>query len=375
MKTKTFTAKLSFDRATMTLGNAGVSGKVLPTDTDTVRRALDGFSWFGSSADTNKFFDDVNAQNIVPKPEDFIRVPFRLISAAIVGAGTWKATDFSDALLLKGSTGKLDKKTIFFDHEQDIMNWVGIVTEPTWSEARTQGDLHIPAGIDGILNIDAKTNPKLARGVLAGAVMSNSVTVIFDWVMSHPSMSSDDFYNKMGTVVDNKMVCRKVTKIYDYYETSLCWLGADPYAKMYDEAGNLRHVDTTAVFEDEPDEVKGRYTKEASYNVAFGYNKDVFKAMHKQEFNFNNNNKEEKMDKELQAFLCTLLGLPADTALELSKVKEEFGKHVVLLKSDKESLDANKSTVDSILAMAKATTGEDCTDVTAFLGAHALQYY
>lgn len=367
MKREILHAVMSFDKATLTLGNAGVSGSMLPDDPESVKRALEGFSWFGSSADTSKYFGDVNNKNIVPKPEDFIRVPFRLISAAIVGAGTWKATDFSDAILLKGSLGKLDKKPIFFDHEQDIMNWVGIVTEPTWSEERVQDGMKIPAGIDATLAIDAKTNPKLARGVLIGAVMSNSVTVIFDWQKSHPELDDDEFYDKIGTVVNDKMVCRKVTKIYDYYETSLCWLGADPYAKMYDENGNLKNVDKTSVFEDEPDTVQTAYKKEGRYNAVFGYNKQVFMSLSKR---FSNTNNVEKMNEELLKLICTALGLSVDTKLDAEFLKAELDKRVILLKSDKDSFDACKAVSDTVTEMAKTCLGKDCDNVSEFLKNH-----
>lgn len=368
MENRVMKAVMSFDKATLTLGNAGLGGSMLPDNAEAVQRALDGFSWFGSSADTSKYFDGVTGKNIVPKPEDFIRVPFRLISAAIVGAGTWKATDFSDAVMLKGSMDKLNQKPIFFDHAQDIMNWVGIVTEPSWSEERIQDGMRIPAGIDGVLAIDAKTNPKLARGVLIGAVMSNSVTVIFDWTKSHPELSDAEFYDKMGEVVNGKMVCRKVTKIYDFYETSLCWLGADPYAKMYDEKGNLKQIDKTAVFTDEPDSIQTAYKKEGKFSAVFGYDKKVFMSLSKQ---FSNKNNVEEMNQEMLQFICVLLGLSADTKLDLKTMKEEFGKRVIMAKSDKDSLDACKAVSDKVTELAKACLGKDCDNLTEFLGSHA----
>lgn len=367
MKTEVTKSVMSFDKATLTLGNAGLGGSMLPDNAEAVQRALDGFSWFGSSADTSKYFDSVTGKNIVPKPEDFIRVPFRLISAAIVGAGTWKATDFSDAVILKDSLGKLNQKPIFFDHEQDIMNWVGIVTEPSWSEERVQDGMRIPAGIDGILAIDAKTNPKLARGVLLGAVMSNSVTVIFDWTKSHPELDDDEFYDKIGAVVNGRMVCRKVTKIYDFYETSLCWLGADPYAKMYDEKGNLKQIDKTAVFTDEPDSIQTAYKKEGKFSAVFVYDKKVFMSLSEQ---FSNKNNVKEMNQEMLQFICGLLGLAADTKLDLKTLKEEFSKRVVMAKADKDSLDACKVVFDKVAEMAKTCLGKDCDSLMEFLGSH-----
>ena len=146
-----------------------------------------------------------------------------------------------------------------------------------WTESFTDNkNIRIPAGIDAILAIDAKTNPKIARGVLAGGIFSNSVTVDFDWVPSHDIDNQYEFENLVGTyAADGRMITREVTKIHDYYESSLCWLGADPYAKLIDKEGNLVNVDITSTYDSENQTVRDRYTKENRYNISLCWDKNV----------------------------------------------------------------------------------------------------
>lgn len=204
---------------------------------------------FGLFGNTPQYHGGVTADEIVPKPEDFIEKPFRLLSATVVGGGTWKATDFSKSSVLKRSRGMLEGKPLYKDHETDLDNWVGLVKSVRWTNSQTLDGLTIPGGIDGIVAIDAKTNPKVARGVLMGSIFSNSVTVEFEWEMSHTFESEWTFYERVGTMhEDGTMVRRVVTTIVNYHESSLVWLGADPFAKALDESGNPVHVDVGSVY-------------------------------------------------------------------------------------------------------------------------------
>ena len=359
---------LSFAKQeTIRLNQAGFSG-VLPVDPTELKRVVESFGLFGGSGESNKFFPNVSASDLIPKPEDFVKVPFRLISCTVVGAGTWKATDFSDAVLLKASMTKLPTKPLFFDHDQDIMNWVGLIDSVSWSESFTAPDgTKVPAGIDGILAIDAKTNPKLARGVLMGAIFSDSVTVVFDWIPSHKGMSDSAFFEKIGTVVDGHMVCRKVTAIYDYHETSLCWLGADPFAKMYDDKGNLKNVDTSAVFASETETVRNSYTENSSFSATFGYDKKVALSLTKSLFNSSNNKTETKMNPKLQAMLCLMLGLAAGTEITEANFTEGMA---IVPKDQVEANKANAALAATVKEKAKTALGKDPEDVSAFLTTH-----
>jgi len=216
------------ESAKLALDNVGVN---LPFS-ELANQDTEGFGWWGQSNNANVYQNIDVKKELLPKPEDFVKVPFRLISATTVGAGSWKVTDFSNEAVLKASMKKLIGKPVYPNHDSDdVFNYVGIIESVKWTEARMQDGQMIPAGIDGIIAIDGKTSPKIARGVLMGAIFSNSVTVNFDWEPSHFFESPNDFYHKIGTIhTDGKMVRRVVTNINDYYESSLVWLGADPFA-------------------------------------------------------------------------------------------------------------------------------------------------
>ena len=183
-KKKIFRERLNFKhadfRGSVDLGLSGINTAIAtPAVTHHNYEGFDtrGFQ-FGnlwSSINDPKFYSDVTASDIVPKEEDFIEVTFRLISATTVGAGTWKATDFTNAKVLKASMDKLNGKPIYKDRETDLDNWVGVVKGTRWSAETTENGVKIPAGIDGLMLIDAKTNPKIARGLLLGSIFSNSV--------------------------------------------------------------------------------------------------------------------------------------------------------------------------------------------------------
>lgn len=267
-------------------------------------------SFYGPSPDTAAFYPNAGMDDILPKPEDFYRVPFRLISATVVGAKSWKATDFSNTELLKGSMGKLVGKPIYFDHDQDILNWVGVIESTSWEGETTQDGVVIPAGINGILVIDGKTNPKIVRGIAMGAVFSNSVTVKFEWEQSHTFESPNEFYDKLGSYSSTgEMVRRVVVEIKDYHETSLVWLGADPYAKLINKDGKLVNPDYTAAyipFSKVGEAEKNSYEKDHKMTGAMEMDPSIL-ALSKRKIN--NNQNFNTMDfKQLLAGMLTMFG-------------------------------------------------------------------
>jgi hypothetical protein len=274
MKTKKiYSGSISFKKETtkssMTLNSQGVLYKMPETPVER-KKELESFGFFGASSDQNKYFPEVTGKNIELKDEDFVYQPFRLLSATIVGAHSWKATDFSDIGVLKRALQLVDAIPIYKDHDtSEVDNAAGIVTTPTWQNTYfDENGAEVPAGINGIFKIDAKTNPKLARNIMLGAVKSNSVTVLFDWEPSHEFEDEWRFFDAIGSVIDGEMVTRKVTKIYDFYETSLVWLGADPFAKKLVD-GKVAGVDTQGVFAKETEEVQESYTKDNKYSVLY----------------------------------------------------------------------------------------------------------
>jgi len=192
--------------------------------------------------------DKIKIPKVVDVKEgDFLFAPFRLISATIVGGGTWKATDFSNEAVLRRSMPLLQDKPVYRNHWMDPDYWLGQVDSLAWGQSYVQSSngLIIPSGIDGLLAIDTvgKKNQQLARGIVTGSVRSNSVTIEFEWEPSHDFPDEWDFYYYLGEMVEGKMVTRVVTKIIDYHETSIVGLGADPYAKAIKEDGELVDVD------------------------------------------------------------------------------------------------------------------------------------
>lgn len=387
MKKKIFRGHLSFDKASLRMGATGINMPI-PTDFKSYQSSFDPpaknylqFGWMGNEPN---FYEGVSANDAVPKPEDYIEVPFRLISATTVGAGTWKATDFSNAELLKNSRGFLEGKGVYKDHETDVNNWVGIIKQVKWTESFTQSDgTLVPAGIDGLLAIDTKVDIKLARGIMAGAIYSNSVTVEFEWIMSHEFSSESDFFNSIGKMgADGKMVRRVVTKILNYHETSLVWLGADPFAKSINPDGSLKNIDISNVlsyaksklgedkvtFETEPEEKKTFYTNSKNYEINFGIDENVLSlAKDTGKKTIINNSKdmnkhllmllnatvnkhglqlakkpEEMTDDEAVAFLQGLTPLSATDTARLAKLSKVEGAAIAFLKTS----DPTATTVD-----------------------------
>ncbi len=298
----------------------------------------------------NNFNEAATPEGVAPKPEDFVMMPFRLITSTIVAGGTWRATNFAaKPSALRQSVKLLARKPVYFDHNTSLLNWVGYVVEPFWEgerktanvpkygrrgkDERKKWDGVIPAGINGTIAIDTKTNAKLARGVMGGIVFSNSVTILFDWEPSHNEFESEwDFIDAVGTIhEDGKMVTRDVTGVNDYFESSLVWLGADPFAKAIQGDGELTHVDHSSVVQ---------YSKNASEKEKELYKKKKFTVescvkstgllalRRAEEFSYTpegvasssepseKQNILELMKPEVIALLLTLTGVENEAALE-----------------------------------------------------------
>ena len=297
---------------------------------------MSSFGLFGSDIDYNTYYPDVTPENLTPTDEEFIEPVFRMLSECIV-AKNWSPTDFSKPGVLKNSMGLLLGQTVNCDHETNIGNAIGSVKEVTWQEAYVEvkdgKEILIPAGINASLKIDAKANPRIARGILMEppSVHSNSVTVRFKWEKSHSDISDDDFWNKMGTF-DSKgeMIRKVVTEIIGYYETSLVSHGADPYAQIITKDGKINNpVHANNTYNTFSDRVKnGKYfytdlknipNEEVLHNtMVFNYEN---RSPQGTEFNDKNN---EIMNKELQEFLESLFGDGLMTLSEGTKPTQEM---------------------------------------------------
>lgn len=329
-KKKIFRSKVNYSKEEITgrvaLGMSGISMPMLSEEAlqeyrKDFSRQRDSLN-FGMLGNDPQYYERSTVADIVPRPEDYLEVPFRLISATVVGGGSWKATDFSDVKVLKKSTPLLDGVPLYKDHETDLNNWSGLVNGVKWTKAFTQDDgIDVPAGIDGIVAIDKVVDPKLARGVISGAIYSNSVTVEFDWEMSHTFENEWDFLNKLGTIgSDGKMIRRMVKTIHNYHESSLVWLGADPFAKAIDANGNHKNIDISSVFNyakqsfgkmskinvEDNDAMPEDAETARSLCVNFALSENVLSLARRSKNNFKTNTKD--MDKFIVAFIAAFGG-------------------------------------------------------------------
>lgn len=196
-----------------------------------------------SSPDYNTFYPGVTREDFTPKDADFIEPVYRLLSEVIVNKA-WNPVDFSQGGVLKASTPMLVGQTVNCDHSTDVANAIGSVKETFWQEAYKDSGVLVPAGISGVLKIDAKANPRLARGILMDppSIHSNSVSVKFAWDKSHPKMSDQDFWSKLGTFTEKgELIRRVVVDIECYFETSLVSHGADPFAQKVNDKGEINN--------------------------------------------------------------------------------------------------------------------------------------
>jgi len=209
------------------------------------------FGLFGGSNDLNKFYPDLTEDDWTPKEADFIQPVFRALSETIV-LFMGIPIDFSEDGVLKQSIDKLYGATVNTNHDTEVENSVGSVPEVSWQEAYNLNGVSVPAGLNAVLKIDAKSNPRLARGILMEppAIHSTSVTVRFDYKPSH---DIEDFWEKLGQFDENGNLYRLVvTNIKSYPEISLVSHGSDPYAQKIDNGkiNNPVYADSQYNFRD-----------------------------------------------------------------------------------------------------------------------------
>jgi hypothetical protein len=256
-----------------------------------------------------------------PKASDYYSFPFRQLSATIVGAGSVKATDFRNQAVLRAGMSLLENRPVYLDHVMQINNEVGFVGKPVWRNkyVNSQG-ITIPAGIDAPMNIDSVLYPNIVRKMNGPVpyIKSSSVTVAFEWEASHEFETPYDFYYSLGSIAeDGEMVRRIVTKINEFYESSLVAVGADPYAGILDDEGQVQFIDREGVIE----------LSATNSKIAESYNKDnkAFVSVclgGSESLNLskiNSKPKEDKMKDELMVLMAEKLECSVEE-LELSKL-------------------------------------------------------
>lgn len=287
------------------------------------RVEVNKFGLFGSNTDYNTYYPDVTPEDVQPKDNEFIEPVFRMLSNCIV-AKNYMPTEFPKDVL-KASMGLLVGQTVNCDHETEIGNAIGSVKEVSWQSAYTDETMgiEIPAGINAVLKIDAKANPRIARGIMMDppSIHSNSVTVQFEWKPSHSFEKEWEFYDKLGTIAeDGTMVRRIVTKIISYKETSLVSHGADPFAQIIKNGkiNNPQYAGATYYsFSDMPPmDEKTLRSKIAYLDFKDIRSNDIMYNTSKPNYEGNQNPKIQNDMNELQKFLDQLF---SDGVLSLAE--------------------------------------------------------
>lgn len=287
------------------------------------KESVEKLGLFGSDIDYNTYYPNLTKEDLTPNADEFIEPVFRLLSATIVSKN-WNPTDFSQPGVLKASMRMLLGQTVNCDHSTDIGNAIGSVSQVMWQEGYKDGNFMIPAGINGVLKIDGKANPRIARGILMDppSIHSNSVTVQFKWDKSHPGMDDRDFWDKLGTYDEKGNMIRKVvTEVVRYLETSLVSHGADSFAQKIGEDGKIINPEFakrtwTSFAEYQEDTKKAYYFTDFKEDInSYQENNDT----PPNNINTNNPLNNNTMNEELKEFLEKLF---SDNLLSLAEGQE-----------------------------------------------------
>lgn len=330
-------------------------------DNSKVGNTISSFGLFGTNIDYNTFYPGVTSKDFNPETDDYIEPTFRMISAAIV-AKQWAPTDFSKPGILKSAMSLLLGQTVNCDHETGVGNAIGSVSQVAWQNQYTDKvtGVTIPAGINAVLRIDAKSNPRIARGINMDppSIHSNSVTVQFGWEPSHTFEKEWEFMQALGTThKDGTMVRRMVTRIISFKETSLVSHGADPFAQIIKDGKIINPTYAGAQYysfsEDKQKELAKELKSKMSYVDFKSFSEESI--MHNTgEFNnkdINLNNKNKHMDKEFEQFLTSLkeagiLSLEEGTEATTERVLTQL-KMLATSKQEAEDLTIKLSEVEA----------------------------
>lgn len=326
------------------------------------------FGFWGGDIDYNTYYPDLKPEELSPKDEEFIEPVFRLLSETIVSKN-YNPTDFGQNGVLKASMRMLLGQTVNCDHETNIGNAIGAVSKVMWQDAYKDGNFFIPGGINGVLKIDGKANPRIARGILMEppSIHSNSVTVQFKWDKSHPELSDEEFYTKLGSY-DSKgnMIRRIVTEVVRYLETSLVSHGADAFAQKVGEDGKIINPEfakrTWSSYSEYKEDTSNKqyFIDYKNFQEPIIENDDTDGSINNQE-KFNHNQNKNEM-KELQQFIASLF---ADGMLTLAEGANQDQDTVI---SAIQSLIAERNSAnDSItkLTSEKSTLTEQVKNLNA----------
>lgn len=309
-------SKVQIDIINLTSGQSLIFGNVVPkaklnqiNDKQSEYKRLDVTKFgFFESASPNfvTYYPDIKPEDLKPSEEGFVFPLFRGLSEVIVHK-KWNPIDFSKNGVLKKSLNLLVGQSVYPNHEMLVGNELGVILDAEWQKAyKTEDGIEVPAGINVRLKIDGKAHPTIARGIQMEppSVHSTSVTVEFAWEQSHPNLSSDEFWNKLGTFDEQGVLIRRVvTEVRRFHEISLVPHGADPFAQKINEAnGNIVnpvYADKTYSLSDGSGSSKARV-------YFFSYKEDLVSSSENPEVKpvETNNDNNKNMKQQLLAFIA-----------------------------------------------------------------------
>lgn len=197
----------------------------------------ENFASFGlfdtSTPNYYTYYPSVTAEDLNPQDAEFVYPVFRMLSSIVIYP-TRLAIDFTEGNVLKNSMPLLKGQSLYVDHEMTTGNVMGSIMDVFWQEAYVTDGVKVPAGINGLLMIDGKSNPRIARAVMMNppSIHSSSVQVQFAWKPSHKFKDDQEFMSKLGTYDSKGVLVRKVVEeVLRYAENSLVPHGMDPFAK------------------------------------------------------------------------------------------------------------------------------------------------
>ncbi len=345
--------KLDLNKVHQKIANEAAEGHRVDTDQ---------FGLFDSSQPNyTSYYPDVTAEDLAPQDADFVYPVFRMLSETIVHKNV-NPISFVEGGVLKQSMNKLVGQTVNVDHETAVGNAIGTVLSVEWQDSyKAANGQIIPGGINAVLKIDGKSNPRLARAVMMTppSIHSNSVTIRFKWKKSHEDMDDNEFFNNLGTYdAKGEFVHRIVTEVIGFSETSLVSHGADPFAKKIE---NGKIVLEGLALEQASLSASNSKIDMAKRSASLSYKEEIqsFSAetiLNSNNNNSNNNQKPEKQMKELLAKLATIAKIENASDITEDSFAEKFEEIISNASAANEEVTELKgkvSTLETELATAK----------------------
>ena len=308
----------------------------------------------------NNSFSSVNEEDeskfpVIPFSGDFHYFPFRHLSATTVGRGGWKSTDFSNDSVLKDSAKLLEGKPAYLNHNISVGEDVGHVGEVTFKKGytSTNGD-KIPSGLEAAFVIDKVLQPKLVRKLSSpvSPIKSSSVTVFYEWEASHEFEEQSDFFYHLGEIIDGEEVRRIAGNILDYNESSMVWLGADPYAGMLDDKGQVVNIDKASLSANHPKnpfKENREYDSGKTYFVLDSLNEKHLTDLSRSTNSFSKKEvNKNKMEDKLVELLASKFGTTSE-ALKKGEFTIEMAKSFEIV--EKESYNGIKGNAEAFEAI------------------------